>query len=86
MNVKMTHPTAKLAPRRYRPFLITKVISPVVFKLKIPDHWKIFNTFHASLLTPCHETTEHRSNYKEPAPDLVLQWLVFLALVENQIK
>jgi hypothetical protein len=67
----MTHPTAKLAPRRYGPFLITKVISPVVFRLKIPDHWKIFDTFHASLLTPYHETMEYGPNYKEPAPDLI---------------
>jgi hypothetical protein len=43
----------------------------VVFKLKIPDHWKIFDTFHASLLTPYHETMEHGSNYEEPAPDLI---------------
>jgi hypothetical protein len=71
MNIKTTHPTTKLAPRRYGPFTITKVISLVVFKLKIPDHWKIFDTFHASLLTPYHETMEHGSNYEEPAPDLI---------------
>jgi Chromo (CHRromatin Organisation MOdifier) domain len=65
------HPTAKLAPRRYGPFTITKVISLVVFKLKIPDHWKIFNTFHASLLAPYHETMEHGPNYEEPASDLI---------------
>jgi hypothetical protein len=70
-NVKTTHPMAKLAPRRYGPFLITKVISPVVFKLKIPDHWKIFDMFHALLLTPYHEAMEHGSNYEGPAPDLI---------------
>jgi hypothetical protein len=43
----------------------------VVFRLKIPDHWKFFNMFHALLLTPYHETTEHGANYKEPAPDLI---------------
>jgi hypothetical protein len=43
----------------------------VVFKLKIPDHWRIFDMFHALLLTPYHETTEHGANYEEPAPDLI---------------
>jgi Chromo (CHRromatin Organisation MOdifier) domain len=70
-NIKMMHPTAKLAPRRYGPFMIIKVISPVVFRLKIPDHWKIFDMFHTSLLVPYHETTEHGPNYEEPTPDLI---------------
>jgi hypothetical protein len=48
-----------------------KVISLVVFKLKIPDHWKIFDTFYALLLAPYHETIEHGPNYEEPAPDLI---------------
>jgi hypothetical protein len=70
-NVKTTHPTAKLAPRRYEPFLVTKIISLVVFKLKIPGHWNIFDTFHALLLAPYYETMEHGPNYKELAPDLI---------------
>jgi hypothetical protein len=51
-NLHLSHPTAKLAPKRYGPFQVTKVISPVVYQIKLPIGWKIFNTFHVSLLSP----------------------------------
>jgi hypothetical protein len=70
-NLKLSHPTAKLAPRRYGPFTITKVISPVVYRLDLPPSWKIFSTFHASLLSPYRETIEHGPNFTEPPPDLI---------------
>jgi hypothetical protein len=58
-NLRLSHPMAKLAPRRYGPFKITKKISPVVFRLELPAHWTIHDVFHASLLTPYRETVEH---------------------------
>ena len=67
-NLKMTHPTAKLAPKRYGPFEITKIISPIVYQLKLPDAWNIHNVFHASLLSPYNETKMHGPNYLEPSP------------------
>jgi hypothetical protein len=70
-NLKLFHPTAKLAARRYGPFTITKVISPVVYQLTLPPQWKIFNTFHASLLSPYKETEEHGRNFPEPPPDMI---------------
>jgi hypothetical protein len=70
-NLHLSHPTAKLAPKRYGPFQVTKVISPVVYQIKLPANWKIFNTFHVSLLSPYQETIEHGANYPEPPPDLV---------------
>jgi hypothetical protein len=70
-NIKTTHPIAKLGNKRYGPFLVTKVVSLVVFKLKLPAAWKIHNVFHASLLSPYKETEEHGSNFKEPPPDLI---------------
>jgi hypothetical protein len=70
-NLRLSHPSAKLAPRRYGPFQITKVLSPVVYQLGLPPSWKIFNTFHASLLSPYHETQQHGPNYIEPPPDLI---------------
>ena len=33
--------------------------------------WKIFNTFHAALLSPYKEMEEHRANFTEPPPDLI---------------
>ena len=70
-NLTTTHPTSKLAPRRYGPMTITNVISKVVFQLALPPHWKIHNVFHASLLTPYHETPIHGPNYPEPPPEIV---------------
>ncbi len=65
------HPTAKLSPRRYRPFEITKKLSHVVYQLRIPQQWKIHDVFHAALLTPYKEMEEHRPNYHEPPPDVI---------------
>jgi hypothetical protein len=67
----MTHPTAKLAPKRYGPFTIVKKILDVVFQLKLPHQWKIHNIFHASLLTPYIETELHGRNYPEPPPEVI---------------
>jgi hypothetical protein len=43
----------------------------MVYQLGLPPSWKIFNTFHASLLSPYRETTLHGPNYLEPPPDLI---------------
>jgi hypothetical protein len=69
-NLKTTHPTAKLAPKQYGPFTITKKISDIVFQLELPHQWKIHNMFHASLLTPYVETKLQGPNYPEPPPDI----------------
>ena len=70
-NLRLAYPSKKLAPRRYGPFRITKVISPVVYQLELPANWKIFPTFHASLLSPYRETMEHGANYLEPPLDVI---------------
>ena len=70
-NLKLSHPSAKLAPRQYVPFTITKVISPMMYHLDLPPTWKIFSTFYASLLSSYCETIEHGSNFTEPPPDLI---------------
>jgi Chromo (CHRromatin Organisation MOdifier) domain len=70
-NLKLLHPTAKLSVRCSGPFKVIKVISPVAYHLELPSHWKIFNVFHASLLTPYKEMEEHGENFPEPPPDLI---------------
>jgi Chromo (CHRromatin Organisation MOdifier) domain len=70
-NLKTSHPTKKFAPKRYGPFPITDVISPVVYRLTLPLSWKIHNVFHVSLLTPYKETEEHGPNFAEPPPELI---------------
>jgi hypothetical protein len=70
-NLKTTHPTAKLAPKRYGPFTIKKKVSDVIFQLELPHQWKIHNVFHASLLTPYIGTELHGPNYPEPPLEIV---------------
>jgi Chromo (CHRromatin Organisation MOdifier) domain len=70
-NLKLTHPKAKLDAKRYGPFTVTEEISPVVYRVELPQQWKIHNVFHASLLTPYRETEEHGNNYAQPPPELV---------------
>jgi hypothetical protein len=65
-NLKTTHPTAKLAPKWYGPFTITKRVLDVVFQLELPHQWKIHNVFHTFLLTPYVETDLHRPNFPKP--------------------
>jgi hypothetical protein len=58
-NLTLPYQTRKLAPRRHGPFVITKQVSPVAYQLGLPPTWTIHDVFHASLLTPYHETKEH---------------------------
>jgi Chromo (CHRromatin Organisation MOdifier) domain len=69
-NLQTTHPKAKLAPQRYRPF---KVIwaSPTNCKLELPAHMKIHPVFHNLLLKPYYETKEHGPNHERPSPEIV---------------
>jgi Chromo (CHRromatin Organisation MOdifier) domain len=71
MNLKTSHPTKKFTPKRYGPFPIADVISPVVYCLTLPLSWKIHNVFHVSLLTPYKETEEHGPNFPELPPELI---------------
>jgi len=78
-NLTTTHPTTKLAPKHYGPFLVTAAISHTSYHLKLPPQWKIHNVFHASLLTPYKETPEHGPNFPEPSLELIngeLEWEV----------
>jgi hypothetical protein len=51
--------------------VITKQVSPVAYQLGLPPTWTIHDMFHASLLTPYHETKEHGVNYSRPLPEMV---------------
>ena len=70
-NLHTTHPSSKLAPRRYGPFTITRVVSRTSYQLKLPPQWKLHDVFHATLLTPYKETALNGQTYQEPAPDLI---------------
>src|SRR5882757_5899591 len=66
-------PSRKLAPKRYGPFEIVEVLSPITFKLKLPKSWKVHPTFHASELSSYKETEIHGPNFPEPPPEIVNQ-------------
>ena len=63
--------TRKLTPRRLGPFEIIEEISPVVYKLKLPESWCIHNIFHTSLLMPQVVTPEYGIPADPPLPELV---------------
>ena len=70
-NLQLPHQVTKLAPKRYGPFKIIKEISPVAYRLQLPPTWTIYDVFHASLLSPYHETPSHGPNFSRPPPDLI---------------
>ena len=70
-NLKIDQPMTKLAAKRYGPFPVTKVLSPVTYQLTLPEQWKIHPVFHVDLLTLYKETTFHDANYTRPPPDLI---------------
>ena len=70
-NLRIDWPLVKLAPKRYGPFKIRKVLSVITYQLALPPQWKIHDVFHADLLTPYHETKLHGPNFTRPPPDLI---------------
>lgn len=70
-NLKFGYATQKMAPKREGPFVISEVLGPLVYKLKLPEQWKIHPVFHASLLTPFRENEIHGPNFLAPPPDLI---------------
>jgi Integrase zinc binding domain/Chromo (CHRromatin Organisation MOdifier) domain len=70
-NLPISHGTIKLSPKHYRPFTITKLISPVASQLELPVSWNIHPIFHNNLLTPYVETNAHGPNFTRPPPDLI---------------
>ena len=82
-NLKRSLPNPKFAAKREGPFTITEVLSPVTYKLRLPQSWKIHNTFHTSLLSPYHENEIHGQNFPSPPPDLIdneehykIKWII----------
>ena len=53
------------------PFVITKVLVLVTYRLKLLTSWQIHNIFHAMLLKPYRENEIYGENFTEPPPELV---------------
>ena len=43
----------------------------MAYQIALPPLWGIHNVFHASLLSPYHETTAHGPNFSRPPPELI---------------
>ena len=70
-NLKCLIINPKFAPKQEGPFTITKVLSPIVYQLRLPKTWKIHPVFHISLLLPYRESKIHGQNFPVPPPDLI---------------
>jgi hypothetical protein len=70
-NLKLPYQATKLVAKRYGPFKVIAVISPVAYRLALPLRWQIHDVFHASLLTPYTETSVHGPNFAMPPPDII---------------
>ena len=70
-NLETGYPFRKLAPKREGPFEINQVLGPLTYRLTLPSRMKIHDVFHASLLTPYHETPQHGPNFITPPPDII---------------
>ena len=72
-NLKCLIINLKFTPKREGPFTITKVLSLIVYQLRLPKTWKIHPVFHASLLSPYCENEVHSRNFPAPPPDLSME-------------
>ena len=52
-------------------------MGPVMYRLKLPQEWKVHNVFHATLLKPYIETKTYGENYTRPPPDLLEEQEVY---------
>ena len=58
----------KLSPKRYGPFTVTQMISPVAACLDLPKSMKIHNVFHTDLLLPYKEMEQYGTPFTRPPP------------------
>ena len=70
-NLKCSVVNPKFAPKQEGPFTITRVLSPIVYQLRLPKMWKIHPVFHASRLSSYCKNTVHGPNFPSPPPDLI---------------
>jgi len=67
-DLHTTQPSKKLAAKRVGPFIITKVLSPLNYRLKLPTQWKrIHPVFHIQKLVPYKSHSPH----SDPPPEIV---------------
>lgn len=63
----------KLTARYVGPFEVSDLITDVTVKLKLPNEWKIHNSFHISRLKPAHPGTEYPTHQDEVPNDPIIR-------------
>ncbi|CAI5470588.1 unnamed protein product [Closterium sp. Yama58-4] len=73
-NLNLSHLPSKLRPRFCGPFLVEAQVTPVTFRLRLPDTWKLHNAFHVQLLKP-YKDPNHQFQGRQlpPPPPLLVQ-------------
>ncbi|KAK3552517.1 hypothetical protein QTP86_013243 [Hemibagrus guttatus] len=67
-NLRLKLPCLKLSPKFIGPFEIVRQVNPVAYRLRLPATYRIFPTFHVSLLKPAHPSAGEVPNSGEPPP------------------
>ena len=70
-NLCLQYLCRKLSPKCLGPFEITQVLSPLIYRLKLPSTWKIHDVFHTGLLSPFKQTDTHGPSFSIPPPTLI---------------
>ncbi|CAI7929472.1 unnamed protein product [Closterium sp. NIES-54] len=71
-NLNLSHLPFKLRPRFCGPFLVEAQVTPVTFRLRLPDTWKLHNAFHVQLLKPYKDPNQQFQGRQLPPPPPVL--------------
>ncbi|CAI7806813.1 unnamed protein product [Closterium sp. NIES-53] len=71
-NLNLSHLPSKLWPRFCGPFLVEAQVTPVTFRLRLPDTWKLHNAFHVQLLKPYKDPNQQFQGWQLPPPPPVL--------------
>ncbi|CAI7760197.1 unnamed protein product [Closterium sp. NIES-54] len=71
-NLNLSHLPSKLRPRFCGPFLVEAQVTPVTFRLRLPDTWKLHNAFHVQLLKPYKDPNQQFQGRRLPPPPLIL--------------
>ena len=70
-NLHIRTPSKKLIHWRIGPYTVLQQLSPVIYRLQLPETMKINNVFHVNLLTPYYETNAYGPQPIQPPPELI---------------
>ena len=69
-NIKLKLPSKKTSDKYAGPYRIAEVIGKQAYRLHLPNHWRIHDVFHVSLLKPYH-LREGTEEINTTAPDIL---------------